>query len=70
MAVGVTAERRPVARGDAVALTQALVRIDSRNPSLAADGPGEAEVATALGKVLEDWGFESRYPKQRRGDPI
>ncbi len=52
-----TAGRRPVARGDAVALTQALVRIDSRNPSLADDGPGEGEVAGALGKVLSDWGF-------------
>jgi acetylornithine deacetylase len=35
----------PVARGDAVALTHELVRIDSRNPSLAPGAPGEAAVA-------------------------
>ena len=42
---------------DAVALTRALVQIDSRNPTLSADGPGERNVALALGRVLEDWGF-------------
>ncbi len=44
-------------REDAVALTRALVQIDSRNPTLSADGPGERNVALALGRVLEDWGF-------------
>lgn len=44
-------------RGDATELTKALTRIDSRNPSIAADGPGEAEVARFLAGVLEDWGF-------------
>jgi len=42
---------------DAVALTRALVQIDSRNPTLSADGPGERNVAVALGRVLEEWGF-------------
>ena len=42
---------------DAVALTRALVRIDSRNPTLSADGPGERNVAHALAGVLEEWGF-------------
>ncbi|HZJ00898.1 MAG TPA: M20/M25/M40 family metallo-hydrolase [Gemmatimonadaceae bacterium] len=42
---------------DAVALTRALVQIDSRNPTLSADGPGERNVALALGRVLENWGF-------------
>jgi acetylornithine deacetylase len=46
-----------VARGDAVALTRELVRIDSRNPSLVPGGPGEAAVADALASVLRDWGF-------------
>ncbi|HEY9228735.1 MAG TPA: ArgE/DapE family deacylase, partial [Gemmatimonadaceae bacterium] len=46
-----------VARGDAVALTRELVRIDSRNPSLVPNGPGEIEVVRALAEVLRDWGF-------------
>ena len=44
-------------RGDAVALTQALVAIDSRNPALAADGPGESRCARSLGEILTAWGF-------------
>jgi acetylornithine deacetylase len=44
-------------RGDAVALTQSLVAIDSRNPALAADGPGEARCARTLGEILSAWGF-------------
>jgi acetylornithine deacetylase len=46
-----------VQREDAVALTRALVQIDSRNPTLSADGPGERNIALALGSVLEKWGF-------------
>jgi acetylornithine deacetylase len=46
-----------VARGDAVALTRALVRIDSRNPSLVPGAAGEGHVARALGDVLHAWGF-------------
>ena len=46
-----------VARGDAVALTRELVRIDSRNPSLVPGGPGEGAVARALGEILSEWGF-------------
>jgi acetylornithine deacetylase len=46
-----------VARGDAVALTRELVAIDSRNPSLVPNGPGEGAVARALADVLEAWGF-------------
>jgi acetylornithine deacetylase len=47
----------PVVRGDAVALTRELVRIDSRNPSLVAQGAGEVRVARALAEVLRAWGF-------------
>jgi acetylornithine deacetylase len=47
-----------IPRGDAVALTKALTRIDSRNPSIAADGPGEAEAARFLAHVLKEWGFK------------
>jgi acetylornithine deacetylase len=45
------------ARGDAVALTRTLVAIDSRNPSLVSDGPGERACADALAQTLEHWGF-------------
>ncbi len=47
-----------VERGDAVGLTRALVRIDSRNPSLVPGAPGESEVAHALAEVLRDWAFD------------
>ena len=46
-----------VPRGDAVALTRALVAIDSRNPLLVPGAPGEAEAAGFLASVLRDWGF-------------
>lgn len=46
-------------RFDPVELTRELVRIDSRNPSLAADGPGEAACAVALQRVLGAWGFKT-----------
>jgi acetylornithine deacetylase len=45
------------ARGDAVALTRTLVAIDSRNPSLVSDGPGERACADALAHILGHWGF-------------
>ncbi|MGH7656499.1 MAG: ArgE/DapE family deacylase [Gemmatimonadaceae bacterium] len=45
------------ARGDAVALTRTLVAIDSRNPSLVGEGPGERACAHALAGVLDQWGF-------------
>ena len=46
-----------VARGDAVALTRALVAIDSRNPLLVPGAPGESEAAGFLASVLREWGF-------------
>jgi acetylornithine deacetylase len=46
-----------VRRGDAVALARELVRIDSRNPSLVPNGPGESAAARALADVLGAWGF-------------
>lgn len=47
-----------VPRGDAVALARALIKIDSRNPTLVPDAPGERACAQALASVLDDWGFE------------
>ena len=46
-----------IAKGDAVALARALVRVDSRNPSLVPGAPGERAVAELLSGVLTDWGF-------------
>jgi acetylornithine deacetylase len=46
-----------IPRGDAVALARTLIKIDSRNPTLAPDSPGEGDCARALAAVLEDWGF-------------
>lgn len=43
--------------GDAVALTRALVRIDSRNPSLVKGAPGESEIGVFLARVLRSWGM-------------
>jgi acetylornithine deacetylase len=55
--VGVTHSPPRIAIGDAVGLTTALVRVDSRNPTLVEGAPGEAAVAHLLAAVLESWGF-------------
>jgi acetylornithine deacetylase len=47
-----------VPRGDAVALARALIKIDSRNPTLVPDAPGERACARKLASVLDDWGFD------------
>lgn len=46
-----------LAHGDALALARALVAVDSRNPSLVPDGPGEGACARFLARVLGEWGF-------------
>jgi acetylornithine deacetylase len=56
-------------RGDAVALTRALVRVDSRNPSLVSDAPGELAVARVLRDVLEAWGFAVEVRDAAPGRP-
>lgn len=52
---------------DPVELTRTLVRIDSRNPSLSADGPGESACALALRDVLNGWGFRTELIETVRG---
>jgi len=47
-----------VGRGDAVALTRVLVRLDSRNPSLVPGAPGEDAAARALAETLRAWGLD------------
>jgi acetylornithine deacetylase len=47
-----------VPRGDAVALARALIEVDSRNPTLVPDAPGERACALMLASVLDDWGCD------------
>ena len=58
-----------VPRGDAVALTRALVAVDSRNPVIAPGGPGEGAAATVLAEVLRDWGFDVELHEVVPGRP-
>jgi acetylornithine deacetylase len=55
--------------GDAVSLTAALVAIDSRNPYLVPDAPGEGEIAHFLAGVLADWGFRVELPEAAPNRP-
>jgi acetylornithine deacetylase len=48
----------PPPRGDALALTRALVATDSRNPSLVPGAPGERAAAELLAGILAAWGFK------------
>ena len=59
----------PIAIGDGIALTRELVRVDSRNPSLVAGGPGESAVARALADVLETWGMTVELRDAAPGRP-
>jgi acetylornithine deacetylase len=58
-----------IAPGDARALARALVRVDSRNPSLAADGPGESKCVAMLREVLDAWGFRTEVHDAAPGRP-
>jgi acetylornithine deacetylase len=58
-----------VERGDGVGLARELIRIDSRNPSLVANAPGEAAVARALSEILENWGFHAELQEAAPGRP-
>ena len=58
-----------VRRADPVALTQALTRIDSRNPSLVPGAPGESAIAHRLADILSDWGFSVELPEVEPGRP-
>jgi acetylornithine deacetylase len=59
----------PIPRGDAVALARALIQIDSRNPTLAPDSPGEGDCARTLASVLDDWGFSVQLMESIPGRP-
>jgi len=56
-------------RGDAIGLLTELVRIDSRNPSLVANAPGESRAAHRLCDVLRDWGVDAKCVDALPGRP-
>ena len=58
-----------IAPGDARALTRALVRVDSRNPTLASGAPGERPCAELLRGVLDSWGFRTELHEAAPGRP-
>ena len=55
--------------GDAVALVRELVRIDSRNPSLANGAPGEQRIAETLAGTLRAWGLPADIVDAAPGRP-
>lgn len=58
-----------IPRGDAISLARALIKIDSRNPTLATDSPGEGECARFLASVLDDWGLSVDLVESIPGRP-
>lgn len=58
-----------IPRGDAVALACALIKIDSRNPTLSPDSPGEGGCARTLASILDDWGFSVQVMESVPGRP-
>ena len=57
------------APGDGVALARALVRVDSRNPSLVDGAPGESAAARALAETLRAWGINADVRDALPGRP-
>ncbi|HYW51044.1 MAG TPA: ArgE/DapE family deacylase [Gemmatimonadaceae bacterium] len=57
----------PIRPGDARALTETLVRVDSRNPTLVPGAPGESACAHVLAEVLGGWGFRLEWQDVRDG---
>jgi acetylornithine deacetylase len=51
----------PIRPGDAQSLTETLVRVDSRNPTLVPGGPGESGCAHLLAEILGGWGFRLQW---------
>jgi acetylornithine deacetylase len=58
-----------IERGDAASLARELVRVDSRNPSLAPGAPGERAVARALADILRAWGLDVEVSEAAPGRP-
>ena len=55
-----------------VSLLQSLVRIDSRNPGLDPDGPGEFEIARFVSGLLGSWGWDAEFHElgERRANVV
>ena len=58
-----------IAVGDALELTRALVRVDSRNPTLVPGAPGEGPAARLLADVLRAWGARVELMEVAPGRP-
>lgn len=58
-----------LAHGDALALARALIAVDSRNPLLVRDAPGEGACARFLARVLGEWGFRVELQTVAPGRP-
>jgi acetylornithine deacetylase len=58
-----------IARGDAAGLLRALVRVDSRNPSLVPGAPGEGASAQLLSDTLRSWGIDASARDALPGRP-
>src|SRR5512136_1325715 len=60
----------PAVDSDYIVRTLAdLVRINSVNPSIAADGPGEAEIAAYVAAALRALGLETAMHEPEKGRP-
>ena len=57
----------PIRPGDVRALTETLIRVDSRNPTLVSGGPGESGCAHVLAEVLGGWGFRLEWQEVVNG---
>ncbi len=66
---GTFGEGRMGSGADPVVLTRTLVAIDSVNPSLAATGAGEEEMARATAGWLRAWGFDVTVVEVASGRP-
>jgi acetylornithine deacetylase len=56
-------------KGDAVALLRELVRVDSRNPSLAPGAPAEGPIAHVLVDAFRAWGVDAKVQDALPGRP-
>jgi acetylornithine deacetylase len=55
--------------GDPIALTRALVAIESINPAIEAEGSGEARIAETVAELLDGWGWRPEIVEAAPGRP-